>query len=140
MIDNSNIPDAVEETSNPIGRVVMIPDEYTIVIEKLSNDIQVGDDIVIYEEATDVITPEGKNLGTFTYAKAQLKVVEVNPGFCVCKDIKVRRGTRIGLSISPLLDEITTKETNKLHVAEEDNLGLSLKYPKIRIGDLARFL
>ena len=139
FVSDEKIISTKDTVTITIGRVVMIPNEFTVVIEKFIDAIHVGDDIIVYENSEEIISPDGVSLGRFSFAKVQLKVVEVQEMFCVCQDQYSRRGNPLSLSLSPLFSDIVATKSLPIPVNDMENMKLELKNPSVSIGDLVKY-
>lgn len=118
------------------GKVVKIPNEYTIVINLGDSFVRKGTKLIIYEEGTDIIDPDTKEkLGRFDLTKDTVEVVEVYDAYSVCQKIEyIEEEGGILRALSPMMTKKTTQKTIlKLDVLDNENL--SLQEPQIRIGD-----
>lgn len=131
----------IEPMDNPdyIGKVIMIPNQYTVIINAGLDIVNIDDTVIVCEPGADITDPETQaTLGTFDFVKSRLKVVETYESYSVCKSIQKRSGNKIQLSISPLFDTLTEEYTEKLPVNEGDNQNLSIKNNLISIGDYVK--
>lgn len=131
------------ETENKfcIGKVVMIPNEYTIVINVTNEILSVGDEVCIYEAGKEILDYDTKDvIGTFDFIKAQLKVVETYENYSVCKKfVTEKRGGLMSFgALSPLLEGETVVSAEMLNVNPEQNEHLELNNPEICLGDLVK--
>lgn len=128
-----------ELKDKPIGRVVMIPNEFTIVVERINKDIEISTDsrIIIYERGREIINPDGTFLGYFDFVKAKLDVVEVYPEYFICKDERIVKVNKFNaaLSLNPFFSETSKVEYRQLPINYEENQGLKINNPNISIGD-----
>lgn len=131
------------EDSFIVGKIIKIPNEYTVIINAGENCefIEEGDVLEIYEPGYEIIDPETEEiLGTYDYIKDEVMVDRVYEKFSVCRKIKTTKKSNFSFAISPLLsqDEITTYQ--KLNVDENqiEKNKLTPKNTKISIGDLVR--
>lgn len=124
------------EAGTPIGKVIKIPNEYTIIVNVGNDVLSVGDAIYIVEIGSDVIDPDtGKNLGSYDFVKAELDVDEVYPCFSVCRKINYKKEKSFLQALSPLLEEKTTKYYEDLNVNPSANEHLKLMNESVNIGD-----
>lgn len=124
------------QSGEPIGKVIKIPNEYTIIVNVGNDVLSLGDDIYIVEAGSDVIDPDtGEKLGRYDFIKEELSVEQVYPQFSVCKKIKYENKPSVLESISPLISGQKTKVFEKIQVNEEHNDCLELKNPEVNIGD-----
>lgn len=130
MLGNDN-----ESYSDKIGNVIMIPDEWTIVVSDEQNCLHVGAKISIYEPSEDIMDLEGIKLGKFGFSKAILEVVESYEGYAICKSLHTETGTAISLSVSPLFKEKKIVTYDKIPVNPKENLNLEIENPEVSIGD-----
>ena len=120
---------------NEIGRIIMIPNDYTIVVDAGINTLSLGDRIVVYEVGALIKDSEGEILGTFDFEKAVLEVVEVQGGYSICKDKSIVKTNKLSAGLSPLFQEVKSVSYSPLPVSDEDNLNLSIKNKLISVGD-----
>lgn len=121
-----------------IGKVVKIPNEYTIIINATNKVLSVGDEVCIYETATDIIDFDtNAKIGTFDFIKAKLEVVESYENYSVCKKyVTEQKGGLMGFgALSPLLEGETILKLKKLNVNPEQNEHLEMSNPVISLGD-----
>ncbi|EFV01899.1 hypothetical protein HMP0721_1293 [Pseudoramibacter alactolyticus ATCC 23263] len=117
------------------GKIIKIPNEYTVIINLGEKDVSVHDKIIVFEVEDDVIDPITKELlGSFELKKAELEVSEVFPNFSVCHHYE-KEDTGILKALSPMTPNIK-KVPQKLNVDSHD--GIYLKNPKIKVGDMVR--
>lgn len=119
-----------------IGEVIKIPDEYTLVVSRISaNAIAVGDQVAVYEVASDILDPKThRKLGTYDFIKQTLEVTEVYEKYFICKTTHTITYNPFSFDVLP--DSLkTTVETVPLKVDDEQNENLHLKDEVIRIGD-----
>lgn len=137
------------ETEKQI-RVVAIPDNTRIIINigyatDLSEygydfeKIDVDDSLVVYEKGVNIIDPNTKeSLGSYDPIKAILTATEVEENFSV---LRLEKDSSFSFSsfASPMKNT-NTKSYQEIPVKEDEVLDISLKEPRIVIGDLVKFV
>lgn len=124
-------------------KVIMIPDETNIIINYGSdddNELNVGQEIEIYDPSIKIKDPDtGNVLGFFYLKKDRLIITEIHEKYSIAKK---RHYTVLDLNhhflSSPLLNDLTSTY-EKLNVKEEDVLDKS-KFCKICIGDKVKLV
>ncbi|MDD3137577.1 MAG: hypothetical protein PHX08_01210 [Lachnospiraceae bacterium] len=122
------------------GRVIMIPNETTVIVDIPSSLAHVGDEVVIFEPSTPVVSLSGERLGTFSFTKSRLEVLEANINFSVCGKIVKYKRNRMMVGLGSLFDDVETSTTVDLPVSSVNNLNLSISNPEICIGDFAKLV
>lgn len=120
---------------NCIGKVIRILDKFTLIVNAGSYELSVGDRIQIYETLDDIVDLDGKVLDSYAYIKDELKVIQVEDNYSVCKKDKVVSHTSsFALALSPLLER-TISEKVPLNVDESELTPLPPVDQLIHIGD-----
>ena len=116
-----------------IGKVIRIPDKYTIIIDAGSNrGARAGMEFAIYEEGENIFSG-GKALGKIEHVKALTRIKHVQENFSIAETIESEETTTISGSIVSSL-----KWRNALPVME-DQINPFVPYNKfVKVGDLAR--
>lgn len=124
--------------SSCIGNVVRILDKYTVIINAGKNaGLQCDDEVQVYELEDEIKDLDGSVLATFEHIKAELKIIQVEKMYSVCKSNRTVTKTvpSISLALSPLLEEKTVTTNIPLNVSESDIVPLNVKEPFIKVGD-----
>lgn len=121
----------------PIGKVIRILDEYTLLVDAGNNILAKGVHIQVYEPIEMITAPDGTELGFYDYIKDTLEVIRVEDHFSVCCKIEPI-SKEIPLVLSPLLETRVTERV-PLKIDEKDIQSLKPKEPLIKIGDPIKF-
>jgi len=117
------------------GKVAKIIDEYTVVINKGSdNGVEENMRFIIYEKGKEIIDPDSKeSLGYFEYVKGKVKVDVVNEKYSIAKSYQQ---AIVGVPNYFNIGAIAPKE---LPLDEETKKGLDKSgITRVKIGDLVR--
>ncbi|WP_414470396.1 hypothetical protein [Methanobacterium sp. ACI-7] len=130
------------------GNIVGIKDEYTVVINKGSEDgVKEGDVFVIYDEGEEIIDITGESLGTLEIVKGKVEVDHTAERYSICssrKEIEVRVPSSLINTMNFFYESNSLYETKKVEIAplkvnkEEINSELNLEPTEIKIGDLVK--
>ena len=134
----------MEESQNytpttAIARVILIPDKYTVIIDKGSKNgnIRHNASLQIYEPGPEIKDLAGNKLGIYDFIKAEITVTESFENFSVCKRVEKDEAQSLTKTLSPLFSSTKTYfET--LNVEEKEISPLNPKEPKIKIGDFVK--
>lgn len=122
-------------TSNALGHIIRILDEYTLVIDIGNRYVSNGDKIKVYQPLDDICSLDGTKLATYDHVKDILEVVDVEDNYSVCKKpAKKVQSPLSKLALSPLL-EATETTRPKLNVDEASIKPLPEHDDIIRLGD-----
>ena len=121
----------------PIGKVIRILDQYTLLVDAGNDILTEGSHIQVYEPIEMITAPDGTELGFYDYIKDTLEVIRVEDHFSVCRKNESIPKT-ISLALSPLLDAHVTERV-PLKIDEKDIQSLKPKEPLIKIGDPIKF-
>ncbi len=122
-------------TSNALGHIIRILDEYTLVIDIGNRYVSNGDKIKVYQPLDDICGLDGTKLATYDHVKDILEVVDVEGNYSVCKKpAKKVQSPLSKLALSPLL-EATETTRPKLNVDEASIKPLPEHDDIIRLGD-----
>lgn len=122
-------------TSNALGHIIRILDEYTLVIDVGNRYVSNGDKIKVYQPLDDICSLDGTKLATYDHVKDILEVVDVEDNYSVCKKpAKKVQSPLSKLALSPLL-EATETTRPKLNVDEASIKPLPEHDDIIRLGD-----
>lgn len=114
------------------GKVILIPNDSTVIINLGWDEVSVGSKIKVYEVLTNITNEEGLVLGEYKFIKANLTVVEVQKNFSVCKNL-IKKKSSIGLILSSNIEN--EYEYAKILVNEQHNLNLTPNNPQISLND-----
>lgn len=120
-------------------KIVKIINEYRVVVNAGSNEsIHDGDILEVYVPGTEVTDPDtGESLGTLDYVKAKLRVTDVFPKMCVCKNRDCEPTFALAAGLSSFIEQGTLP----LNVDSRDiSGGYEGIEKKIKIGDLVRIV
>lgn len=124
-------------TLSPLGHVIRIIDEYSVIVDVGKDTLSVDDSIQIYQLGEPIIDLEGNELCKYVFVKDNLRVIDVQDCYSVCrkeKTITKKAATSALFALSPLL-ETTYQEKEKLQVKKEDIQPLKHINSTIAIGD-----
>lgn len=122
-------------TSNALGHIIRILDEYTLVIDIGNRYVSNGDKIKVYQPLDDICSLDGTKLATYDHVKDILEVVDVEDNYSVCKKpAKKVQSPLSKLALSPLLEAAETTRP-KLNVDEASIKPLPEHDDIIRLGD-----
>src|SRR5688572_27213747 len=77
----------------PMWKVVAILDEYRIVINARKGDLEIGDEVEVFQRRLRIVDPEsGEDLGEITYPKAKLHVIQVHERMAIAESAMFERG------------------------------------------------
>lgn len=122
---------------DPLGHVIRIIDEYSVIVDVGKDILSVDDYIQIYQLGDPIIDLQGNELCKYVFVKDKLRVIDVQDCYSVCRKEKTitKKGSATALfALSPLLDT-TYQEKEKLQVNENDIQPLNHIDPTITIGD-----
>lgn len=123
-----------------IGKVIRILDEFTLIVDSGEFSVSVGDTVQVYEDTEPIKNLDGTNLGKFVFIKDELKVVQVEDLYCICKKNKtVTKTTSMALALSPLLEHTHTEKV-PLPVDPTDFEPIPTISKTIHVGDNVRKL
>lgn len=114
------------------GKVILIPNETTVLIDLGWDILSVNSKIKVFEVLTNITNLNGDIIGEYKFVKATLTVVEVQKNFSICKNL-VKKKSSINLIISSNSEH--DFEYAKILVNEEQNLNLTPENPFISLGD-----
>lgn len=117
-----------------IAKVALIPDPYTIVINKGSEaGLRAGDQIEIFDKQCEISDPDTDEvIGVYAFAIETAEIVRVYSKFSVCQRLKV---TKTNLLISPLHQFTDTKESREtLHVRPDQVIDQFFIPGTIKVG------
>ena len=127
------------DTSKPLGHVIRIIDEYTVIVDVGKSRLSVGDIIQIYSLGEPIIGLDGKELCKYVAVKDTLDVIDVQNEYSVCqKNKEVTRKINFNIPLSPLLEQ-TFSEREALSVNDDEIQHMSHIDNKIHIGDFIKF-
>jgi hypothetical protein len=120
------------------GRVIRIPDKYSVIIDVGSRDgVKKGMKFKIYEISESILTPEGEDLGRLEYIKAIVQVTQVQERFCIARNTEREDATSTIFSVTKAL---THQKTASLPVTSKDIQPFPSLNSIIKIGDRATAL
>ena len=122
-----------------IGQVIRILDEYTIIVNAGKDKLKVDDIIKIYSTGEEIKDIDGSVLGYYSFIKDELKVVQVEDNYSICKKDKTTiQAIGSSIALSPMLDStIAVKESLKVNESEISPIKQKAD-PFIHIGDQVR--
>ncbi|CZQ83556.1 Hypothetical protein Tpal_460 [Trichococcus palustris] len=121
---------------NAIGYIVEIPNEYTVIINVGEFSVSVGDKIYIYESGKIIEDPiTNQKLGQYDFIKETVEVTEVYQEFSVCKKVVRKKGNKISIAMTPLLQENIYVTYDELKVNPDENKHWAISNSLISIGD-----
>ncbi len=126
-----------DSTFEPLGYVIRIIDEYSVIIDVGKDLLSVGDSIQIYQLGDPIMDLQGNELCKYVFVKDELKVIDVQDCYSVCRKEKTvtKKGSASALfALSPLLDT-SYQEKEELNVNKDDIRPLSHIDSTIAIGD-----
>lgn len=124
-------------TLSPLGHVIRIIDEYSVIVDVGKDTLSVDDSIQIYQLGEPITDLQGNELCKYVFVKDNLRVIDVQDCYSVCrkeKTITKKTTTSALFALSPLL-ETTYQEKEKLQVKKEDIHPLKHINSTIAIGD-----
>lgn len=122
---------------NTTGNVIKILDEFTLVINIGSNEIEKGSWISVIEEGPTIKNIDGTVLGTYDFTKAKLRVTEVYENFSIAKHLTKTKP----LSVEKILGGGGYSSNGPLPIEKEAEITrVSPKNMKITIGDLVKVI
>ena len=123
---------ATNKSVDTDGKIIKILDEYNLVINLGAKNVEVGDKVLVYEKASEVIDPDTNEiLGTIDLVKAKLRVTEVFEKFSICYTDEKETNNMF----SNILPIFGTTTYFPLKVNDFQNERLILKDEIISIGD-----
>lgn len=125
------------DTSKPLGHVIRIIDEYTIIVDAGANALSVDDFIQIYQPCDYIYDLDGNVLSEYFCIKDELKVIDVQEKYSVCRKVKEKVVQTSRLILSPLL-ETQHRITEKLSVESSELQPLEPIDMKIHVGDFIK--
>lgn len=120
------------EHSSISGKVIMIPDVYSVIIDIGFDILKIGDEVRVYEPLAEITNHDGKVIGYYKFIKERLTVVETSRGYSVCRKVEKRRDAFSLVLSAKVSNEF---ENLKIDVNDEDNKNLTPKNTKISLGD-----
>lgn len=124
-----------------IGKVIKIPNEYIVIISANKYEVNIGDDVAIYEPGDEILDPDtGEKLGDFDFIKTKLEISETYDNYSVCQRVVYERRSPVFGALSPLLEDETVEKIKKINVNPEHNDNLKIKNSKVSIGDPVKLL
>lgn len=123
--------------SSPLGHVIRIIDEYSVIVDVGKDTLSVDDSIQIYQLGEPITDLQGNELCKYVFVKDKLRVIDTQDCYSVCRKEKTvtKKGSASALfALSPLLDT-TYQEKEKLQVNKEDIQPLNHINSTIAIGD-----
>ena len=124
-------------TSGPLGRVIRIIDEYTIIVDIGENALSIDDFIQVYQPSDVIYGLNGEFLSEYFYIKDELKVIDVQKKYSVCRKVKTKIVQNSQFILSPLLESRQTI-TEKLSVDADEIQPLQPIDTKIHVGDFVK--
>ncbi len=126
------------EKSKPLGHVIRILDNFTLIVDIGKPYLSIGDSIQIYQLGDPIYDLAGNELCKYIFVKDTLKVIDVQDKYSVCqKNKNVTKKNSPLLTLSPLLESAYT-EKEALQVSPSDINPLSDIDPRIGIGDFIK--
>ena len=125
------------DTPTPLGHVVRIIDQYTVIVDVGANNLSVDDFIQIYQPGDSIYDLEGNVLSEYFYIKDELKVIDVQEKYSVCQKAKEKVVQSSRLILSPLL-ETQQWTAKKLSVEANEIQPLEPIDMKIHSGDFIK--
>lgn len=116
-----------------IGQVVRITSEKELIINIGSNEVTVGDTILVYRISDEIFDLDGTSLGVYEDVKAELKVTHTTRYYSICRDTREEQSNAFSLA-----DALISKRTfdKDLPVDEKDIKPVQFKDAiTIKIGD-----
>ena len=125
------------DTSKPLGHVIRIIDEYTVIVDVGANALSVDDFIQIYQPREYIYDLEGNVLSEYFCIKDELKVIDVQEKYSVCRKVKEKIIQASRLILSPLL-ETQHQVIEKLSVDTNEIQPLTPIDMKVHVGDFIK--
>ena len=125
------------DTSKPLGHVIRIIDEYTVIVDVGANALSVDDFIQIYQPRDYIYDLEGNVLSEYFCIKDELKVLDVQEKYSVCRKVKEKIIQASRLILSPLL-ETQHQVIEKLSVDTNEIQPLTPIDMKVHVGDFIK--
>jgi hypothetical protein len=127
------------EKPTAIGQVIRILDEYTVIINAGKDKLKVDDIIKVYSTGEEIEDIDGSVLGYYSFIKDELKVVQVEDNYSICKKDKTTiKSIGSSIALSPMLDStIAVREPLKVNESEISPIKQKAD-PFIHIGDPVR--
>mgnify|MGYP004618204891 CR=1 FL=1 len=129
------------EKKEPVGNIIKIIDEYSVIINLGNNVVNKNDIVYIYEKNNFVRDLKGNVLGKYDICKCKLCVTETYDNFSVCEalpTVSVDKYTSLynHLALSPLLE--ATPKRKKLNIDPAVINKIKSEDNAIRIGDIVK--
>lgn len=125
------------DTSKPLGHVIRIIDEYTVIVDVGANALSDDDFIQIYQPRDYIYDLEGNVLSEYFCIKDELKVIDVQEKYSVCRKVKEKIIQASRLILSPLL-ETQHQVIEKLSVDTNEIQPLTPIDMKVHVGDFIK--
>lgn len=118
-------------------QVIEFPDEYTVLINAGENnsDLNVDDEVRIFEPGEDVRDIDGSYLGKYEFVKDILTITTVSENYSICQKIEIVKQPSILSSLATTTQSEYTTRKEKINVSKENVKGWKGKNKKIQIGD-----
>lgn len=120
--------------SECIGNVIRIIDNRTVLVNAGKYELQVGQNVQIYEPGEEIKDLDGRVLSNYFFIKDELEVIQVEERYSVCQKKETVTKTYTPFALSPLLEHKETKYV-PLNIDDADIDELKPIDPLVRVGD-----
>lgn len=126
---------------NCIGHVLRIMNQYTLLVDTGSAELNVGDQITVYEYGEPIKNLDGSYRCNYEYPKDTLYVIETTENYSVCEKKETKNIGRELLSpaLSPLINMTHTRTERVALNVSSDYEPFKINDRRIGIGDPIKF-